>query len=138
MACCGCWAAWKILELLSLMKALMQNLLALQTLEFGLTKSPDIAATIAELRGKIPAPILGHYDRLRARGKKGLAAVQNQVCAGCHMRVPIGAIMTIKQEQDIQLCESCGRYLYLPAEAEPTPKRPARGKSAPQPRITPG
>jgi len=28
--------------------------------------------------------------RLMARGKKGLAAVRNQVCTGCHMRVPVG------------------------------------------------
>lgn len=102
------------------MKELMQNLLDLQNLEFGPAQSHITAATIADLRGKIPPAILGHYDRLRVRGKKGLAAVQNQVCTGCHMRVPIAVIMTIKHEQDIQLCESCGRYLYLPANTEST------------------
>ena len=98
------------------MKTLMQNLVNLQTLEFGQTRDATTTATIAGLRTKIPPPILGHYDRLRARGKKGLAAVKNQVCTGCHMRVPLGAIMTIKHRQDIQLCENCGRYLYLPLD----------------------
>jgi len=109
----------------------MQNLLHLQTLEFGQKKDSTITATIAELRGIIPPQILEHYDRLRARGKKGLAAVQNQVCTGCHMSVPIGAIMTIKHGQDIQLCESCGRYLYLPVEQEsPAVKKAAELKPA--------
>jgi hypothetical protein len=59
------------------------------------------------------------------RGKKGLAAVNNQVCAGCHMHVPMGVIITLKHGRDVQLCENCGRYLYLPEEAAaagvPTP-----------------
>jgi len=89
---------------------------------------------VAELRGKIPAPILGHYDRLRVRGKKGLAAVRHQVCTGCHMSVPLATVMTLKHAQDIQLCDSCGRYLYLPDEAEspppPEPKPVRRRKKA--------
>ena len=72
------------------------------------------------MRGKIPPQILAHYDRLVARGKKGVALVRNQVCTGCHMRVPIGVIMTLKHDEDIQLCESCGRYLYLPPERSET------------------
>ncbi len=66
----------------------------------------------------MPAQILGHYDRLVARGKKGVAVVRNQVCTGCHMRLPIGTINTLMQGNDIQLCDTCGRYLYLPDPAE--------------------
>ncbi len=100
------------------MKELMQKLLKLQTLEFSEPKNEANAMLITELRGKIPTQILGHYDRFRARGKKGLAAVNNQVCTACHMRQPLGVIMTIKHGQDIQLCHSCDRYLYLPEETE--------------------
>jgi predicted nucleic acid-binding Zn-ribbon protein len=71
-----------------------------------------------ELRAAVPAPILAHYDRLVARGKKGVAVVRNQVCTGCHMRLPIGTINTLLQRQDLQLCDSCGRYLYIPEEVE--------------------
>jgi predicted nucleic acid-binding Zn-ribbon protein len=103
------------------MKELMQRLLKLQTLEFSETKNETNTALIAELRGNIPPQILGHYDRFRARGKKGLAAVNNQVCSACHMRLPLGVIMTIKHGHDIQLCHSCDRYLYLPPEKESPP-----------------
>jgi predicted nucleic acid-binding Zn-ribbon protein len=110
------------------MHATIQNLLKLQTIEFGDEKGSE--KQIAELRGLIPEPILGHYNRLRARDKKGVAIVRNQVCTGCHMRLPIGVITVLMQDRDIQLCDSCGRYLYLEpqaaAPAEPAPAKPAK------------
>lgn len=99
------------------MNELLHQLLELQTLDADKTESKQVAAAKAALRAKIPPQVLGHYDRLADRGKKPLAAVNGQVCAGCHMRVPLGAIMTLKRGDDIQLCESCGRYIYLPPEA---------------------
>ena len=118
------------------MNELLQNLIKLQSLEFGEIKDKNAEATKAELRAKIPSQILAHYDRLVARGKKGVAIVRDQVCTGCHMRLPIGVIMTLMHEQDIQLCESCGRYLYLPPAAktgvtEPTSQSKA-GKENPE------
>ena len=74
-------------------------------------RPPNCAATYRQ-------PIIGHYDRLRVRGKKGVALVRNQVCTGCHMHVPIGQITVLMRGEDVQLCESCGRYLYLPDAAE--------------------
>jgi hypothetical protein len=130
------------------MNELLQNLIKLQSLEFGEIKEKNAAATSAELRGKIPAQILAHYDRLVAKGKKGVAAVRNQVCTGCHMRVPIGVVATLMHDTDIQICESCGRYLYLsdspqttvPVEtAKPKPARKARSpKSSVQMVSAPG
>jgi predicted nucleic acid-binding Zn-ribbon protein len=100
------------------MNSVLQDLLKLQTLEFGETSGKQTEAQVTELRAKIPQPIIGHYDRLRVRGKKGLAVVRNQVCAGCHMHIPIGQINVLMRGEDVQLCESCGRYLYLPDPAE--------------------
>jgi len=100
------------------MNTIVQNLLKLQALEFGDVHDKRAEAQAVELRGGIPLPILGHYDRLRARDKKGVAVVRNQVCTGCHMRVPIGQITILMRGEDVQLCESCGRYLYLPDPAE--------------------
>ena len=106
------------------MKELLQNLVKLQTLEFSAVKDRKAKASIEELRGRIPSQILGHYDRLVVRGKKGIVPVQNSVCTGCHMRLPIGVITTLMHAQDIQLCDSCGRYLYLP-EADGKTEPPA-------------
>src|SRR5437763_15603945 len=100
------------------MNKIIQKLVKLQALEFGEISSKTMASEVAELRTLIPPTILGHYDRLAVRGKKALAVVRNQVCSGCHMRLPIGTINTMMQGHDLQLCDSCGRYLYLPAPAE--------------------
>src|ERR1039458_5518370 len=100
------------------MNSILQNLLKLQALDFGETTAKNVEAQTAELRGNIPQPIIGHYERLRIRGKKGVAVVRNQVCTGCHMHIPIGQINMLMRGEDVQLCESCGRYLYLPDPAE--------------------
>ena len=100
------------------MNIVLQNLLKLQALDFGEAKAKNVEAQTAALRGNIPQPIIGHYERLRVRGKKGVAVVRNQVCSGCHMHVPIGQITVLMREEDVQLCENCGRYLYLPDPAE--------------------
>ena len=100
------------------MNSILQNLLKLQALDFGEATARSVEAQAAELRSNIPQPIISHYERLRVRGKKGVAIVRNQVCTGCHMHVPIGQITVLMRGEDIQLCETCGRYLYLPDPAE--------------------
>ena len=117
------------------------NLLKLQALDFEETTEPNLESLRTELRSSIPQPILGHYDRLVARGKKGVAVVRNQVCTGCHMRLPIGTINTLLQRQDIQLCDSCGRYLYIPQQTEavtpePVPAAPPKAKRKRKPLAT--
>ena len=107
------------------MKALLQNLIQLQSLESGGVKNKNVEASLAELRAKIPSQILAHYDRLVARKKKGVAAVRGQVCSGCHMQVPLGVVMTLRHGQDIQLCGNCGRYLYLPPTVKTETAEPA-------------
>ena len=114
------------------MNILLQNLIKLQSLEFVEIKEKNAEATIVELRGKIPPQIIAHYDRLLAKGKKGIAAVRNQVCTGCHMRVPIAVVATLMHDTDIQICESCGRYLYLSDAAQAAaPSEPAKPKAKP-------
>ena len=115
------------------MKHVTESLFKLQTLQSA--KLTDAVGTEIEgLRETIPAPILAHYDRLTSRGKQGVAVVRNNVCASCHMQAPIGSISTLASGGDIQLCGSCGRYLYLPPEERarflqpPPPPKPARRK----------
>jgi len=125
------------------MKTMMRNLLELQTLEFAGRVDARTAVVIAERRRQIPAQILDHYDRMRTRGKRALAAVNHQVCGGCHMQVPLGVVMTLKHGHDLQLCENCGRYLYLPeventAAAIPeTVTKPAPRKRRRKPPVAP-
>jgi predicted nucleic acid-binding Zn-ribbon protein len=114
------------------MNAVLQNLLKLQALEFGEIVGKGVEAQAAALRGEIPPPILGHYDRLRAREKKGVALVRNQVCTGCHMRQPMGKITVLMRGEDIQLCDTCGRYLFLEEQPQGAPEQPVAAEESPK------
>ena len=114
----------------------LQDLLKLQALEFGEVTGKAVEKQIAELRAVIPAPVLAHYDRLRVRGKKGIAAIRNQVCTGCHMGLPIGKVTVVMRGEDVQLCENCGRYLYMPEATDAGATEQARA-AAPKPATKP-
>jgi predicted nucleic acid-binding Zn-ribbon protein len=114
------------------MRKCMATLLALQTLELGGRKTGKDAER-TRLRAEIPEPILGHFDRLLARGKKGVSVIRSGVCTECHLRVPVGTLVTLARGVDIQLCGNCGRYLHLPDDELPglkTGEKPAPPKSA--------
>ncbi len=116
------------------MKKLIGNLSELQTLERVEKKRPGANKRIVELRALIPAPILTHYDRLMARGKKGVATIKGQVCGECHVQVPRNTILILMSGEDIQICGNCGRYLCLPEPvnpaAPPAKTKKSRGKPA--------
>jgi len=86
----------------------------LQQLEFS-NKDPDekTKARIAELRSQIAPQYLRHYDRLKARGRKGVSLVRNGVCTECRMALPTGIWNTVQRGDDICVCDHCARYLML-------------------------
>src|SRR5438034_7631057 len=101
------------------MNSLIENLAALQSLQIQTrTDEWDRNEEIESLRKKIPASILAQLDRLRLRGKKGVAIVRHGACGECHTKIAIGVLGALAFETDLQLCGHCGRYLYLP-EDEP-------------------
>jgi len=117
-----------------IMNDIIKILLQLQTLEINGHAAPDQEKKCAELRAKVPPPILAHYDRLVARGKKGVALIRNQSsCSACHISVPRNVVLTLMHNSDVQLCESCGRYLYLP-ELTASPEPVAAPKKVAKPR----
>ena len=110
------FSAWPLHKSES-MRQIMERLLALQKLVLD-TKplTLDHKAKVVHLREQVPAPILGHFDRLIARGKKGVAVARNGACGECHLRLPSGTIAALAYTNEVHLCDNCGRYLYLPEE----------------------
>ncbi len=100
------------------MRNIMDRLLAMQQIQFTAgAKSGAVVVELEKLRAEIPAPILAHFDRLGARGKKGVALVRNGVCSGCHLRITAGKLVSLSAHPgEIHLCDNCDRYLHLPAE----------------------
>lgn len=115
-------------------KQLLQELLKLQSLDFDESEldeagEKEMERKIAELRLHIPLLILNHYDRLVVRGKKGIAAVRNQTCTGCHVQVTRATVINLMHGEDIQVCENCGRYLYLAPAKEQASNSANTGKA---------
>jgi len=100
------------------MRKIMEHLLALQNYQFNARgRSPAVLAEIEQRRAEVPAPVLAHFERMIARGKKGVAVVRDGVCTECHLRLTAGKLARLAADTDIWLCDNCGRYLYL-SEAE--------------------
>jgi predicted nucleic acid-binding Zn-ribbon protein len=99
------------------MRATVENLFALQQLQLQtVPASAERNAKIRKLREKIPVPVLSHFDRLMAMGRKGVALVHDGICRGCHLRVPSGTAASLARPKDLYLCDNCGAYLLVPLD----------------------
>lgn len=76
-------------------------------------------ARVNSLRELIPTSILRHYDHLKARGKRSVAAVRRGVCGSCHLAFPSGSLASLRRTNEtLNVCVNCGAFVYL-AEEEP-------------------
>ena len=58
------------------------------------------------------AALLKRYEDIRARaGGLGIARIEGADCGGCHMTLPSSVVKTVKEAQQAQTCENCGRLL---------------------------
>jgi len=98
----------------------------------------ELTSKAHALRVEITTDILTHYDRLKARGKKGVAPIVNGTCQACHLRLSSSAAARLRDKSQIHLCENCGCYIYplhVPPPHSISP--PMRRKRAPSRRDSP-
>jgi len=107
--------------------------------------SARIKAAMETQRVKIPASILTHHDRLKARGRRSAVAVHHDVCSGCHIAVAHSMRALLRHKMDLNVCDNCGCYIYLeevlhpaPAAAAPTSAVPTPAAPRPVPRVLAG
>ncbi len=87
-----------------------------------ITKKTDI------LRSQIPTSILGHHDRLQARGKPSVARVQDGVCGACHLTIPIGHRLSLRSSSELDVCDNCGVFIYLDKQEQVSDLKHNRNK----------
>lgn len=68
--------------------------------------------TIREITTKIKKEFLKTYDIVKSNKENALAKINNNECSGCHMIIPMYLIDKVKNEEELHLCEHCGRILY--------------------------
>ena len=64
--------------------------------------SAEGQATIRQLRAKVPAPVLAHFDRMISIGRSGVALVRRGICGECHLRVPTGLLASLAKLELLQ------------------------------------
>ncbi|MDB6003345.1 MAG: chromosome segregation protein, partial [Prosthecobacter sp.] len=74
----------------------------------------DLNAERATLAEPIDPDSLDLYTRIfNKKGDAAIVPMENAMCGGCHMKVVVGVIQSLKQSESLTQCEACGRILYL-------------------------
>lgn len=73
-----------------------------------------VRAGRAHQAAKVTPALLSDYERrLKALGGLALAqALSSHICAGCRMAIRPQALLEVRAQSRLLICESCGRYLY--------------------------
>lgn len=73
----------------------------------------DLKANREELATEVDEDWLSRYQRIFNHTQNvAIVAVENSVCAGCHMKVTPQTVQNARKRTAITLCEYCGRMLY--------------------------
>jgi len=70
------------------------------------------SARMTPVRAAIGIDTLDSYDRLRRRMPMAAAPVRHGVCAACGIGVSADVQARAQAEDDVALCDNCGRILY--------------------------
>ena len=69
----------------------------------------------AEQAGKVLAPLLSKYDRIRARKRvEAVFAMRGMSCGNCDTSIPMQRRHVMSATGAIDLCEACGVLMYFP------------------------
>ncbi|MBD3378093.1 hypothetical protein GF406_23890 [candidate division KSB1 bacterium] len=83
-----------------------------EKLGFNVTGYEELMKAREELAKGINKPLLARYERLRAKLKRALVPVKNDICLGCFLRQPTSRGARGREDEQIFTCENCGRMLY--------------------------
>lgn len=58
--------------------------------------------------------LLKQYEDIRTRANGvGIGKIEGGDCGGCHMTLPSGVVKSVREGQQAQICENCGRLLAI-------------------------
>jgi len=70
-----------------------------------------------KLVGEVPQKILSFYQKIRRwAGNSAVVPVKQQACYGCFMKINDKVYAEVIKSEEITMCPSCGRILYMPDE----------------------
>lgn len=90
------------------------RLLRLQELNFvpgDLTPAED--QELADLEATLPETYQRRVNGFLDRGRKGVVPMRGTSCSGCNIQISRSIQIALKQDLEIQICDQCGRFLFL-------------------------
>ncbi len=88
-------------------------------LESGSSEFKKITIECNQVRERLPAAILHHYDLRISKGKRGAAKMRNKVCGGCFISLPSGQLADmLRVDMELQICGNCSIFI-LPGDTPP-------------------
>jgi predicted nucleic acid-binding Zn-ribbon protein len=73
----------------------------------------QLEARIEELKLDLPPQVRGRLDRFANTGGRAVVPVINGICYGCFTAVPTASVAELGRNDNLNYCESCGRFLYV-------------------------
>lgn len=68
---------------------------------------------VTELEDRLEGPVASRYRRIGGpQGKRVVVPVVDGVCYGCFMRVPTAWASDAARNEELDVCDNCGRFLY--------------------------
>lgn len=99
------------------MESAIRNLLRLQVLDAKIAASGK-KPTKAQLERRksllesLPSYVEATYERIRGARRPAVVRCSEGYCAACQMQVPPYLAQRVEYQQEIEICEHCGRLLY--------------------------
>ncbi len=79
----------------------------------GKRKLEDLVKQREERCKSVEQSLLNFYEEARKRFENGvIVKVEEEVCTGCGMKVPDVLFSKMLKDKSIEVCPSCGRYIY--------------------------
>jgi predicted nucleic acid-binding Zn-ribbon protein len=72
----------------------------------------QLDARTRELESELPQPIRSRLERFARAGGRAVVPIINGICYGCFTAVPIASMSVIGQNDHVNCCDHCGRFLY--------------------------
>jgi fructose-specific phosphotransferase system IIA component len=94
-----------LMVLIRLMR--LENLSAAEKV---LTDSLD--EKMEQMRSCISPRVLAHYDRLKAKVREPIVAVEEEICLGCNLQLSSSFAQELRESQKLMTCPNCTRFLY--------------------------
>jgi predicted nucleic acid-binding Zn-ribbon protein len=65
-----------------------------------------------ELKDRLGPEVNTTYERISGQVDRVVVPVLNGICYGCFMAVPRAWASEAKENEEVRVCENCGRFLY--------------------------